>query len=200
VSTGESSPLRSACSRTPSSNDPNMSRSVRSRPSPTANEPVCGAQRTPDADAPGTDDVRCGHPIITAGSAREPPERVSAAANPPVEQRRPLSPRSRNWSTVWTGFRAGAASSRHAMLDLPAAADVGRDGLAGTADGCVTTARRLRRHPAAPRRAKIAVGIEGSWVTSPPSKPGPGTCGSCEACPARRTCRFRTRPVVKGDL
>lgn len=32
---------------------------------------------------------------------------------------------------------------------------------------CVTTVRRLRRHPAVPRRAKIAVGLAGLWVLSP---------------------------------
>jgi uncharacterized membrane protein YkvA (DUF1232 family) len=32
---------------------------------------------------------------------------------------------------------------------------------------CVTTARRLRRHPAVPRRAKIALLIAGLWVLSP---------------------------------
>lgn len=32
---------------------------------------------------------------------------------------------------------------------------------------CVTTARRLRRHPEVPRRAKIALGIAVLWVLSP---------------------------------
>jgi uncharacterized membrane protein YkvA (DUF1232 family) len=32
---------------------------------------------------------------------------------------------------------------------------------------CVTTVRRLRSHPAVPRRAKIAIGIAGLWVLSP---------------------------------
>src|SRR3954471_14518401 len=32
---------------------------------------------------------------------------------------------------------------------------------------CVTTARRLRAHPAVPRRAKLAVGFAGLWVLSP---------------------------------
>ena len=32
---------------------------------------------------------------------------------------------------------------------------------------CVTTARRLRRHPDVPRRAKIALGIAVAWVLSP---------------------------------
>ena len=32
---------------------------------------------------------------------------------------------------------------------------------------CVTTARRLRSHPAVPRRAKIAVAIAAIWVISP---------------------------------
>lgn len=32
---------------------------------------------------------------------------------------------------------------------------------------CVTTARRLRRHPDVPRRAKIALGIAVVWVLSP---------------------------------
>ena len=32
---------------------------------------------------------------------------------------------------------------------------------------CVTTARRLRRHPAVPRRAKVALLIATVWVLSP---------------------------------
>ncbi len=32
---------------------------------------------------------------------------------------------------------------------------------------CVTTVRRLRRHPAVPLRAKVAVTIAGLWVLSP---------------------------------
>jgi uncharacterized membrane protein YkvA (DUF1232 family) len=32
---------------------------------------------------------------------------------------------------------------------------------------CVTTVRRLRSHPAVPRRAKVAVAIAGLWVLSP---------------------------------
>ena len=32
---------------------------------------------------------------------------------------------------------------------------------------CVTAVRRLRRHPAVPRRAKIVVGLAGLWVLSP---------------------------------
>ncbi len=33
--------------------------------------------------------------------------------------------------------------------------------------GCLTTARRLRRDPRVPRRAKLAVGFAGLWVLSP---------------------------------
>ena len=32
---------------------------------------------------------------------------------------------------------------------------------------CLTTARRLRAHPAVPRRAKLAIGFAGLWVLSP---------------------------------
>lgn len=32
---------------------------------------------------------------------------------------------------------------------------------------CVTTMRRLRRHPLVPRRARLAVGLAGLWVLSP---------------------------------
>jgi uncharacterized membrane protein YkvA (DUF1232 family) len=32
---------------------------------------------------------------------------------------------------------------------------------------CLTTVRRLRRHPAVPGRAKLAVGFAGLWVLSP---------------------------------
>jgi len=32
---------------------------------------------------------------------------------------------------------------------------------------CVTTVRRLRAHPAVPRKAKLAVGFAGLWVLSP---------------------------------
>jgi len=39
--------------------------------------------------------------------------------------------------------------------------------LAGFLPACVTTARRLRRDPAVPRRAKLAVGFAALWVLSP---------------------------------
>jgi uncharacterized membrane protein YkvA (DUF1232 family) len=39
--------------------------------------------------------------------------------------------------------------------------------LAGLLPACVTTARRLRRDPRVPRRAKIAVAFAGLWVLSP---------------------------------
>lgn len=39
--------------------------------------------------------------------------------------------------------------------------------LAGFLPACVTVARRLRRDPRVPRRAKIAVAIAGLWVLSP---------------------------------
>ena len=39
--------------------------------------------------------------------------------------------------------------------------------LAAFLPDCVTTARRLRRDPAVPRRAKVAVGIAALWVLSP---------------------------------
>src|SRR3954454_8274315 len=32
---------------------------------------------------------------------------------------------------------------------------------------CVTTIRRLRAHPAVPRRAKVAIALAGLWVISP---------------------------------
>lgn len=39
--------------------------------------------------------------------------------------------------------------------------------LAGFLPACVTTARRLRRDPRVPRRAKLAVGFAALWVLSP---------------------------------
>jgi uncharacterized membrane protein YkvA (DUF1232 family) len=39
--------------------------------------------------------------------------------------------------------------------------------LASVLPACVTTARRLRRDPRVPRRARIAVVIAGLWVLSP---------------------------------
>jgi uncharacterized membrane protein YkvA (DUF1232 family) len=39
--------------------------------------------------------------------------------------------------------------------------------LAAFLPDCVTTARRLRRNPVVPRRAKVAVGIAALWVLSP---------------------------------
>lgn len=39
--------------------------------------------------------------------------------------------------------------------------------LAGFLPACVTTARRLRRDPRVPRRAKLAVAFAGLWVLSP---------------------------------
>ena len=39
--------------------------------------------------------------------------------------------------------------------------------LATVLPACVTTARRLRRDPRVPRRAKVAVALAGLWVLSP---------------------------------
>jgi uncharacterized membrane protein YkvA (DUF1232 family) len=39
--------------------------------------------------------------------------------------------------------------------------------LAAFIPDCVTTVRRLRRHPQVPRRARIAIVIAGIWVASP---------------------------------
>jgi len=39
--------------------------------------------------------------------------------------------------------------------------------LAGFVPACVTTARRLRRDPRVPRRAKVAVAFAGLWALSP---------------------------------
>jgi uncharacterized membrane protein YkvA (DUF1232 family) len=39
--------------------------------------------------------------------------------------------------------------------------------LAGFLPACVTMVRRLRKDPAVPRRAKVAVAIAGLWVLSP---------------------------------
>jgi len=39
--------------------------------------------------------------------------------------------------------------------------------LAGFLPNCVTMIRRLRSHPAVPRRAKIAIALAGVWVISP---------------------------------
>ena len=39
--------------------------------------------------------------------------------------------------------------------------------LAGFLPACVTTARRLRRDPRVPRRAKLLVALAGLWVLSP---------------------------------
>jgi uncharacterized membrane protein YkvA (DUF1232 family) len=39
--------------------------------------------------------------------------------------------------------------------------------LAGLLPNCVKTARALRRHPAVPRRAKLAVGFAALWCLSP---------------------------------
>ena len=39
--------------------------------------------------------------------------------------------------------------------------------LAGFLPNCVTTVRRLRNHPAVPRRAKLAIAFAGLWVVPP---------------------------------
>src|SRR2546425_8415376 len=39
--------------------------------------------------------------------------------------------------------------------------------LAGFLPNCVTTMRRLRKHPAVPRRAKVAIAFAGLWLVSP---------------------------------
>jgi len=39
--------------------------------------------------------------------------------------------------------------------------------LAGFLPNCLTTIRRLRKHPAVPRRAKFVIALAGVWVLSP---------------------------------
>jgi uncharacterized membrane protein YkvA (DUF1232 family) len=39
--------------------------------------------------------------------------------------------------------------------------------LAGFLPNCLTMIRRLRKHPAVPRRAKVAIAFAGLWVLSP---------------------------------
>jgi uncharacterized membrane protein YkvA (DUF1232 family) len=39
--------------------------------------------------------------------------------------------------------------------------------LAGFLPNCLTTVRRLRKHPSVPRRAKVAIAFAGLWVLSP---------------------------------
>jgi len=39
--------------------------------------------------------------------------------------------------------------------------------LAGFLPNCLTTIRRLRKHPDVPRRAKVAIALAGIWVVSP---------------------------------
>ena len=53
-----------------------------------------------------------------------------------------------------------------AVLAVRLPAGVLRD-LAGFLPACVTTARRLRRDPRVPRRAKVAVALAGLWALSP---------------------------------
>jgi uncharacterized membrane protein YkvA (DUF1232 family) len=53
-----------------------------------------------------------------------------------------------------------------AVLAARLPAGVLRD-LAGFLPACVTTARRLRRDPRVPRRAKVAVAFAGLWALSP---------------------------------
>ena len=39
--------------------------------------------------------------------------------------------------------------------------------LAGFLPNCLTTIRRLRKHPAVPRRARVAIAFAAAWVVSP---------------------------------
>lgn len=74
----------------------------------------------------------------------------------------------RDWLT-WFGVAAGLMVAGWAIL-IAAARHLPEGTakeLAGFLPACVTTVRRLRRHPAVPVRAKIAVGFAGLWVLSP---------------------------------
>ena len=82
-----------------------------------------------------------------------------------------MSEESRVWSNWWKVLAISAAvlvGSWAVLLLLarrlpPGAAKE----LAGFLPNCVRLARRLRKDPSVPRRAKLAVGIAGLWVLSP---------------------------------
>ena len=72
------------------------------------------------------------------------------------------------WLT-WLGIGAGAVLLSWAVLVLLARRlPVGTaKELARFLPACVTAVRRLRRHPAVPRRARVALVVAGLWVLSP---------------------------------
>ncbi|HEY0486543.1 MAG TPA: DUF1232 domain-containing protein [Mycobacteriales bacterium] len=72
------------------------------------------------------------------------------------------------WLSVF-GIAVAAMLASWAVLVLLARRlppGLARD-LAAFLPDCVTTARRLRRDPRVPRRAKVAVGVAALWVLSP---------------------------------
>jgi uncharacterized membrane protein YkvA (DUF1232 family) len=74
----------------------------------------------------------------------------------------------RNW-LVGLGIAAAALVATWALLLLLAKRlppGLMRD-MASFAPDCLTTIRRLRKHPQVPRSAKIAVLLAGLWVASP---------------------------------
>ncbi len=73
------------------------------------------------------------------------------------------------WWLQGTLVTLGALAASWALLILLAGtlpSGLARD-LARFLPDCVTVARRLRRDPRVPRRAKVAVGIAALWVLSP---------------------------------
>jgi uncharacterized membrane protein YkvA (DUF1232 family) len=72
-----------------------------------------------------------------------------------------------SWRLLILGFGVLVASwALMAVLARRLPPGAAKD-LATVLPACVTTARRLRRDPRVPRRAKVAVAIAGVWVLSP---------------------------------
>lgn len=70
---------------------------------------------------------------------------------------------------AWVGVSVGLIIGSWTVLVVLAARlpDGTLKDLAGFLPACATTVRRLRAHPAVPRRAKLALGFALVWVISP---------------------------------
>lgn len=70
---------------------------------------------------------------------------------------------------AWVGVSVGLIIGSWTVLVVLAARlpDGTLKNLAGFLPACATTVRRLRAHPAVPRRAKLALGFALVWVISP---------------------------------
>ncbi len=111
---------------------------------------------------------RAGRPATRAAPARRLSDTCLPAVRPNVVLARAYPEVVRQWLAALGIGVAVVVSSWLVLVLLARRLPEGsaRD-LARLLPDCLTTVRRLRRHPAVPRSAKVAVALAGLWVLSP---------------------------------